>query len=274
MNRILKAVAIASFCFSLMPVNSFASQNGNKGGGNGGGGNNGGGGGKPTQSRLLVSASIPPGGPSGTAAVGSDWPSFITITAVNHEGDAPKITMTSGPAGLIIYKLDSVDHPPSGNGSTAETFVWTPSRSDIGKPAQATFVVTTQSGDSDILPITFEPVEDLLPWTVSGLTATIVGDHIEAHWNPNESGNADTKNDPLFYTLTACYKTVQVGTDVPAIQCDEVDKPNSVSSLNIPLGPTTDTGNPSVPATYYGLFLSAWSGIDGHLLAQASVNIE
>jgi hypothetical protein len=274
MNRIFNAVAFASLCFSLVTVNSFASQNGNKGGGGGGGNNGGSGGGKPVQSNLFYSASLPPGTPSGTAAAGSDWPSFITITAVNHEGDAPKITMTSGPAGLIIYKLDSVDNAPGGNGTTVETFVWTPSRSDIGVSAQATFVIATQSGESDTLPITFEPVEDLLPWIVSGFTATKVGDHIEAHWNPNESGNSSTKNDPLFYTLTACYESIQVGSDIPAVHCDELDKPDSLSSLNIPLGPRPNTGNPSVPATYYGLFLSAWSGLDGHLLAQASANIQ
>ena len=276
MNRILKVAAFTGLCFSLMPISSFASQGGNKSGGSGGGGN-GGSGGKPTQSRLLFSVSIPPGIPSGTAGAGSDWPSFITVTAINHEGDAPKITMTSGPAGLIVYKLDSIDHPPSGNGSTVETFVWTPSRSDIGTIAQATFVATTQSGETGTIPITFEPVEDSLPWTVSGFTATKVNDHIEAHWNPNESQNNSTKNDPLFYTLTACYKTVQAGTDVPAIGCDALgdrESLSALSALNIPLGPATNIGNPAVPATYYGLFLSAWSGIDGHLLAQASVNIE
>jgi hypothetical protein len=267
MNRTLKAVAFASLCFSVMlPLNSFAGQ-----GGKGGGGSNGGsGGGKPVQSRLLLSAGFV-ATPDGRAPAIADWANVITVTATNHEGDAPKITMTSGPAGLIIYKLNSVDHPQNGNGFSVATYVWTPSRNDIGTTAHATFVATTQSGESATLPIDFEPVQDQgQAFILSGFTATKVNDHTEAHWNPRASGN----NEPLVYTLTACYKSVVPGTNDPAIDCDAVDKTDSLSSLNIPLGPTTNIGNPSVPATYYGLFLYAWQASNGLLVGQESVNLQ
>jgi hypothetical protein len=272
MNRILKAVVFASLCFSLMlPINSFASQGGKGGGGNNGGGGNGGsGGGKPAQSRLLLTASSIET-PDGRFPAVADTATVITVTATNHEGDAPKIALISGPAGLIIYKLNSVDHPQNGNGFTVATYVWTPSRNDIGTTAaHAIFVATTQSGESATLPIDFEPVQDLGPGFLSGFTATKVNDHIEAHWNPNASGDPD----PLFYTLTACYKSVVPGTNVPAIDCDSVDKTDSLSSLNIPLGPSTNVGNPSVPASYYGLFLYAWKANNGILVGQGSANLQ
>jgi len=91
MNRILKAVVFASLCFSLMlPVNSFASQGGNGGGGSNGG--DGGDGGKSAQSRLLLTASSV-ATPDGRFPAVADTATVITVTAENHEGDAPKITM-------------------------------------------------------------------------------------------------------------------------------------------------------------------------------------
>jgi hypothetical protein len=275
MNQGLKTMAFASLCFSLMlPINSFASQGAKGGGGSNAGGSNGGGGngggGKPTSSRILLGASSITT-PSGFFPAVAETANVITVTAINHEGDAPKITMTSGPAGLIIYQLNSVDNPPNGNGFSVATYVWTPNRNEIGTPAaHATFVATTLSGESATLPIDFEPVQDIGPTFLSGFTATKVNDHIEAHWNPNESGDPD----PLVYTLTACYKSVIPGTDALAIDCDPVDTTDSLSSLNIPLGPTINVGNPSVPATYYGLFVYARKSASGLLVGQASVNLQ
>jgi hypothetical protein len=270
MNQIMKTMAFASLCFSLMlPINSFASQGG-KGGGGGNGGGGDGGSGKPTSSRILLGASSVTT-PGGLFPAVAETANIITVTAINHEGDAPRISTTSGPAGLIIYQLNSVDNPPSGNGISVATYVWTPSRNEIGSPtAHATFVATTQSGESATLHIDFEPVQEIGPTFLSGFTATKVDDHIEAQWRPNESGDPD----PLVYTLTACYKSVKPGTDVPTIDCDSVDKTDSLSSLNIPLGPTTNIGNPSVPATYYGLFIFAWKSASGLLVGQASVNLQ
>ena len=277
MNRTLKAVAFASLCFSLMlPIPSFASKNGggsNSGGGgnNGGGGNGGSGGGKPAQSSVLLDAGF-----QGVLIVNglispvSDTDAVLTVTATNHEGDAPKISLASGPAGLIIHKLSSVDHPQNGNGFTVATYEWTPSRDEIGTARQVSFVATTQSGESVTLPIDFGPVQDGGPMFLSGFTGARVSDHIEAHWNPNQSGDSD----PLVYTLTACYKSVVAGTTTPAIDCDSVDKTDALSSLNIPLGPAINIGNPSVPATYYGLFLDAWKAASGLHVGQASVNLQ
>jgi hypothetical protein len=272
MNQTLKAVAFASLCFSLMlPINCFGGQGGKSGGGStsGGGGNGGSGSGKPTQSRLLVSVGSIATADGRLPAV-ADWANMITVTAINHEGDAPKINMTSGPAGLIIYKLNAVDNPPSGNGFTEETYLWTPSRSEIGTLAHATFVATAKSGESANISVDFEPVQDPGPEFLSGFTATKVNDHIEAHWNPNESGDPD----PLVYTLIACYKSVVPGSTDLAIDCDTVDKTDALSSLNIPLGPSTNVGNPSVPATYYGLFLYAWKANNGILVGQVSVSLQ
>src|ERR1700753_2396082 len=270
MNQSLKTMALSSLCFSLMlPINSFASQGTKGGGGSSGGGGNNGGSGKPTSSRILLEAgSITT--PSGRFPAVADTANVITVTAINHEGDAPKITMTSGPAGLIISQLNSVDNPPNGNGFSVATYVWTPTRDEIGTNAHATFAATTQSGESATLPIDFEPVHDIGPTFLSGFTATKVNDHIEAHWHPNESGDPD----PLVYILTACYKSVIPGTNNPAIDCDTVDQTSSLSSLNIPLGPTTNIGNPSVPATYYGLFLAARKSASDLLVGQASVNLQ
>jgi hypothetical protein len=274
MNRTLKAVAFASLCFSLMlPINSFASGGGKGGGGStGGGGTGGSGGGKPAQPRVLLSAGF-----QGVLVVNgqispvSDVAAILTVTATNHEGDAPKISVTSGPAGLIIHTLSSVDNPPNGNGFTTATYEWTPSRNEIGTtPRQITFTATTQSGQSVSLPVVFGPVQDSGPTFLSGFSAERVNDHIEAHWNPNESGDPD----PLIYTLTACYKSVVPGTSDLAIDCDTVDKTDALNSLGIPLGPTTNIGNPAVPATYYGLFVDAWKASSGLHVGHASFNLQ
>ena len=258
MNRVFKVVLFASVCSALMlPLRSFADK--------------GSGGGTTTPPPVPTGPTLTGSGttvsPSGIVGVASDQPTFLTLLAQSDGRDSPTITMLSGPAGLIIYNLSPVDHPHGQNGFTVMPVVWTPTREDIGHTAQAIFQATTQTGRSALLTINFGPVQDVPPATVSGFTAFRVGDHIEAHWSPSATG------DPLTYTLTACYMSVLVGSNIPEIYCDSADKTAALQSLNIPTGPAINTGNPAVQATYYGLFLNAWSGIDGHLMGRVSTNI-
>jgi hypothetical protein len=79
--------------------------------------------------------------------------------------------MTSGPAGLIVYNTTPVDHPHGQNGYTLATYVWTPSRDEIGLSTQATFKTTTQSGGVTAVSVSFT-VQDVPPNTISGFVAT------------------------------------------------------------------------------------------------------
>jgi hypothetical protein len=80
--------------------------------------------------------------------------------------------------------------------------------------------------------------------------------------------------DALTCTLTACYMSVLVGSTIPEIYCDSADSTALLQSLNIPTGPAINAANPAVKAVYYGLFLNAWSGVDGHLMGRVSANVQ
>jgi hypothetical protein len=235
-------------------------------GGTGGGGGGGGGTAVPPpvpRSALSISSGLNTLGP-----VGSDQAVFLTVTALGDDRDAPVITMTSGPAGLILNNLLPSADPHGGiNGHTLASYMWTPGRSDIGQTFQATFTATTQSGAAVSTTVAFGTVQDVPPATVSGLTATTFADHIEAHWNPSATG------DRLTYTLVACYNSVLVGTTIPGIFCDSAGNTQALELLDIPTGPATNLGLPGQSANYYGLFLNAWSGFDGHLMGRVSVNL-
>jgi hypothetical protein len=260
MNRVFKVVLFASVCFALMlPLRSFADK------GSGGG---------TTPPPVPTGPTLTASGTtvsvaSGTVGVASDQPTILSLFAQSDGRDSPTITKLSGPAGLIIYNLSPVDHPHLGqNGYTTMAVVWTPTRSDIGQTAQAIFQATTQSGRSASITLNFAPVQDVPPAAVSGLLAFRVGDHIEAHWSPSATG------EPLNYSLVACYMSVLVGSTIPEIYCDAVDKTAALQSLNIPAAPAINVGNPAVQATYYGLFLYAWSGVDGHSMGRVTTNIQ
>ena len=258
-NKRFKVMAIASvFSVMMFSLNSFADK------GSGGGGTTT----PPPAPVLTLSGSGATISASGIVGVASDQPTFLNLLAKSDGRDAPVITKVSGPAGLIIYSLNPVDHPHGENGYTIMIVVWTPTRNDIGQTAQAIFKATTQTGRSASLAFNFGPVQGVPPATVSGFTATRVGDHIEASWSPSVTG------DPLTYTLSACYMSVLVGSNIPEIYCDAVSNTTALQLLNIPIGPAINVGNPAVNATYYGLFLNAWSGIDGHFMGSVSANIQ
>jgi hypothetical protein len=96
----------------------------------------------------------------------------------------------------------------------------------------------------------------------------VVGDHIEARWNASADGT------PLIYSVTACYHSLLTGTTLPYLFCNSAGTTSALELLNIPLGPSVNLGQPSVPATYYGIFVSANSAADSHLEGQATTNVQ
>ena len=54
------------------------------------------------------------------------------------------------------------------------------------------------------------PVVDLASGVISGLTATLAGDRIQANWSSNATGTPAT-----FFTVVGCYHTLLLGTNLP-----------------------------------------------------------
>jgi hypothetical protein len=264
MIRFAKATVFSSLCIALtFSPNAFAQ----KGGGTGGGGNTGGGG-TATPPPPNRTAPLTFGGGLTTLTVGSDQPAFVMLQANSDGRDAPIITRNSGPDGLILYNTTPADHPHGINGYTLSYYVWTPGRADIGSNPQASFTATTQSGASRTIAVNLGPVQDVAPGAISGLTASLAGDHIEAHWNPSATGAA------LTYTATACYHSLLLGTNLPYLFCDKAGTTSDLQLLNIPSGPAENAGQPGVPVTYYGIFVSANSAIDSQLGGQVTTNVQ
>jgi hypothetical protein len=249
MSRTVKALAYASVCFALMlPLNSFA-QKGSGGGGTGGGTGSGGGG-TATPPPAPQNSPLRFTGGSTALTVGSDQPAFVQLLALGDGRDAPLVTKVSGPDGLILYNTAPVDHPHGTNGYTMAVYVWTPSRADIGTSPVAVFMATTLSGASATVTVTLGPVVDVTPGAISGLTATLVGDRIQANWSSNASGTSAT------FSVTGCYHTLLPGTNLPYLFCDQLDSTTALQS-NVRASPTVNVGQPGVPVNYYGIFVSA-----------------
>jgi hypothetical protein len=266
MTRTVKAVVCASACFALMlPLNSFA-QKGSGGGGTGGGGT-GGGGGTATPPPAPQNPPLQFTGGSTSLTVGSDQPSYVQLTALSDGRDAPVITKLSGPDGLILYNTAPVDHPHGTNGYNFTTYVWTPSRADIGSAPVAVFVATTQSGASATVTVTLGPVVDVTPGVISGLTATLVGDRIQANWSSNASGTS------AAFNVVGCYHTLLLGTNLPYLACDKLDSTTALQS-NVPASPTTNIGQPGVPVNYYGIFVGASAGSGTVAQGTATANVQ
>jgi hypothetical protein len=150
------------------------------------------------------------------------------------------------------------------NGYTTATYVWTPGRADIGTSPVAVFRATTQSGASATVTVTLGPVVDVSPGAISGLTATLVGDRIQANWN--SSGTSAT------FTVVGCYHTVLTGTNLPYLFCDKLDSTTALQS-NVPASPTVNAGQPGVPVNYYGIFV-AGANASGTVGGSATANVQ
>jgi hypothetical protein len=259
MTRFVKATVFASLCIALTFSSNALAQKGGTGGGGGTAT-------PPPPNRTAAPLTF--GGGLTTLTVGSDQPAFVMLQANSDGRDAPIITKNSGPDGLILYNTTPADHPHGINGYTLSYYVWTPGRGDIGSSPQASFTATTQSGASRTIIVNLGPVQDVPPGVISGLTASLAGDHIEAHWNSSATGA------PLTYTVTACYHSLLLGTTLPYLFCDRVGTTNDLQLLDIPSGPAQNAGQPGVPVTYYGLFVNASSAIDSHLAGQATTNVQ
>jgi hypothetical protein len=168
---------------------------------------------------------------------------------------------------------DSLQHDSCGSSPRNQRIhphllLWTPGGADIGSNPQASFTATTQSGASRTITVNLGPVQDVAPGAISGVTARLAGDHIEAHWNPSATGA------PLTYAVTACYHSLLLGTNLPYLFCDRVGTTNDLQLLNIPPGPVANAGQPGVPVTYYGLFVGASSAIGSNVQGQATTNVQ
>jgi len=189
----------------------------------------------------------------------------VQLLAVSDGRDAPVITKVSGPDGLILYNTAPVDHPHGTNGYTTATYVWTPSRADIGTAPVTVFAATTQSGASATVTVTLGPVVDVTPGAISGLTATLVGDRIQVNWSSNAT-------EPLTFTVTGCYHTVLTGTNLPYLFCDKLDSTTALQT-NVPASPTVNVGQPGVPVNYYGIFVAGSNGT-GTVGGSATANVQ
>ena len=238
---------------------------GTGGGGNGGGGNGGGGGGGGSTAPSIPLTFL---GGLVTFPVPADNPAFMLLRATSDGRDAPTITEVSGPAGLVLDSMAPADHPHGSNGSNIIQYIWNPSRADIGTTPTAVFTATTQSGAHQTLTVNLGPVQDGAPGQVSDVTAMLTGDHIEARWSQSPDGT------PLTYIVSACYHSLLADTSLPFVYCDTVRTTSDLQLLDIPSGPTTNTGQPGVPATYYGIFVFATSAIDSHFEGEAAANVQ
>jgi hypothetical protein len=279
MIRMVKAVVCASVCFGLMlPLNSFAQKGGTGGGGaTGGGGGAAGGGGGAAGGGGGGTATPPPApknppftftGGITSLSVGSDQPVFVALDARSDGRDAPIITEDSGPDSLILYNAFPIDHPHGVNGSNTMIYVWTPGRADIGTNPQAVFTATTASGGRSTITVSLGPVVDVAPAAISGLTAQLVGDHVEAHWNASANGQSMT------YTVVGCYHSLLTGTNLPYLFCDKLDTTTALESLNLPAGPATNVGQPGVPVNYYGIFVNAATVAGAGASGTATANVQ
>jgi hypothetical protein len=257
MTRFAKATAFASLCIALTFSSNALAQKGGTGGG-----------GTATPPPPNRNVPLTFRGGLTTLTVASDQPAFVQLQANSDGRDAPIIRKNSGPDGLILYNTTPADHPHGINGYTLSYYVWTPGGADIGSNPQASFTATTQSGASLTITVNLGPVQDVAPGAISGLTATLAGDQIEAHWNSSATGA------PLTYTVTACYHSLLLGTNLPYLFCDNAGRTNDLQLLNIPSGPTQNVGQPGVPVTYYGVFVSANRAVDSHLGGQATTNVQ
>jgi hypothetical protein len=146
-------------------------------------------------------------------------------------------------------------------------YVWTPSRADIGTAPVAVFTATTMSGASATVTVTLGPVVDVPPGAISGLTATLVGDRIQANWSSNATGTSAT------FTVTGCYHTLLTGTNLPYLFCDKLDSTTALQS-NVPASPTVNVGQPGVPVNYYGIFVTASGGPGTVASGSATANVQ
>jgi hypothetical protein len=273
----VRTLAGASVCLALMlPLNLFAQKGGGGGGATGGGGGaaKGGGGGGGNGGGTAVPPPAPQNPPFSftggvtSLTVGSDQPVFAALDARSDGRDAPIITEDSGPAGLILYNAFPIDHPHGVNGSNTMIYVWTPGRADIGTNPQAVFTATTASGATSTIAVNLGLVLDAPPGVISGLTAQLAGNHIEAHWNASANG------DPLTYTVVGCYHSLLLGTNLPYLFCDKVDTTTALESLNIPAGPAVNDGQPGVPVNYYGIFVTVSTVVGSSPLGSATANVQ
>lgn len=204
-----------------------------------------------------------------TIPVTSDSSVSISLYAFGTDRNAPALTMTSSLPGIIPTQLVPVNSPHGGGvGFYEATYVWTPNPAQVGQTAHVTFVATTAAG-STTATLNF-PVQFGVAGDPSGLTANVVGNHIEGHWNAPTRANVGQ----LTYTLTAAYKTFIPNTTIPTIAFDLVDTTTADYSLNIPTHNTNGFFTPTTaanPNKYYALFLRGSRG--NTVLGDVSVSL-
>lgn len=205
-------------------------------------------------------------GPSFTPL--SDRPLTLSLIATSEGNNrkAPIVTVSNTPAGFIVINSVSIDSPHGGGpGHVIASYSWTPTRAQIGLVAQPRFIATT-SGGSDTVVATLAAVQDA-PTPITGLTAVVVGDHIEARWQPVTGGV-----NPITYSVSACYRNANIRPS--AATCDLVATTTAPQVLDIPVANPSPTVAPSGGvATYFTLLITAQdaAGVQGNI---ATVNVQ
>jgi hypothetical protein len=221
-----------------------------KGAGGGGAGGGGGGTAVPPTPVPTLKPTIAVTSPSTSVFIGQEVAVFVTAVSEGNTRTAPVLTVAGAPDGFVQRNIVVIDNPHGGGpGNVQATYVWTPTRAQLGVSARITFTATT-SGGSVAATATLPAVQDA-PEAVTGLTATVAVDHIEAHWQPSIGGTGT-----VSYDISACYRNANIRPS--AATCDAIATTTSTSALNLPLVNPSPTVAPSGGiATYFHIIVTA-----------------
>lgn len=187
--------------------------------------------------------------PGQSPLVGQAVNLFVVATSESGNRKAPTVNVIAAPAGLVLVSLTSVDSPHGGGPGYVEAgYAWTPTRDQIGLATTITITATTSAGTGGST-ISYGAVQDA-PSALTGLTATIAGDHIEARWDPSTGGVA-----PISYVVKACYRNANIRPVVST--CDLIATTTDAQLLDIPLSNPAPTVAPAGGvATYFALLVT------------------
>jgi hypothetical protein len=197
----------------------------------------------PTGSIVLLSATAqtcPVSFGCTAPIVAADQTITITIIAQSDGNDNPWIQQTAGPA-LVPTMAFAGGRSPDAHGRAIgvqyATWEWTPTKADIGTDASASFVISTNSGQTLDVDVPIGVVQDLqAPAVVANFTAEQIGGNLALRWTPPADDHV------TFYKLTVCLpQDSSIGSPV----CEDLNMPG-VKSVTDPSGTETQAVIPAI----------------------------